>query len=247
MKARSTIRSAAGAAGLVALLSIGQATAQDGTTQEPFTDDYQAGDYGRLRDAPDGVEIVRSGWNHDQGFSGDGRVNAPIFPGDETVTDDGQRAEFQLADGTLVWVDRRTELTFLALPDPYAEIADHAVLQLAEGRMRLVTTLGDGQELRVDTPSASIYPIGDADFRIDVGADGRSVVYSRRGVVEVVSNGGSVLVRGGSYTEIELGELPLNPQPYNTFQSDGFDTYVAERSRSYELGDAHADASDVYR
>jgi len=246
MTARSRIRSVADAAGLVVLLAIGPAAARDATLNEPLTDDYQAGDYGRLRDAPHGVAITRSGWNHDQGFSGDGQVNAPIFPGDETVTDADQRAEFQLADGTLVWVDRHTELTFLALPAPYAEVADRAVLQLAEGHMRLATALGHDQELRVDTPSASIYPIGDADLRIDAKADGGTVVHSRRGVVEVVGNGGSVLVRSGSYTGIEPGAMPLDPQPYNTFQGDGFDSYVAARGQAYEMRDDRADASEVY-
>jgi hypothetical protein len=228
------------------LLGSGVAAAQDDAF-ETYGDDYRSGDYGRVRDAAQGLTILRAQWNQQQGVVDEGFVNSPVFPGDEITTGDEQRVEVELAGGTLVWVDGRTELNFLALPDPYADVADHAVLQLSAGRIRLATSLRDDEELRVDTPAASVYPLGDADLRIEVGRDGWTRVYSRRGVVEVVGDGASVLVRGGTRTDVEPGALPYEPEPFNTFSADGFDRYVERREDVYRYREGYAGGPDVYR
>jgi hypothetical protein len=228
------------------LLGGGVATAQDDAL-ETYGDDYRSGDYGRVRDAAQGLTILRAQWNQQQDVADEGFVNSPIFPGDEITTGEEQRVEVELAGGTIVWVDGRTELKFLALPDPYANVADHTVLQLAAGRVRAATSLRDDEEFRVDTPAASVYPLGDADLRIEVGGDGWTRVYSRRGVVEVVGNGGSVLVRGGTRTEVEPGALPYDPEPFNTFSGDGFDRYVERREDVYRYREGYAGGPEVYR
>jgi len=209
------------------------APAQEDREETVYGDDYGPGNFGRVRDAELGVTLVRADWERAEGLEYDG-VNSPVFPGDRLATDDDQRVEIELAGGSLVHIDRRTQLTFLALPDPYAEFADNTVLQLAEGRIRVAASLGSDEEFRIDTPSATVYPLDDADLRIEVIGDGRTRVLSRRGVAEVVGNGGSVLVRGGMRTEVEIGSLPNQPEPYNTFASDGFDLYVEQREASYD-------------
>jgi hypothetical protein len=210
-------------------------------------DEYRQGDYGRVRDAESGLTIVRAEWDHERGVSDQGTVNSPIFPGDSVSTATGQRVEVQLANGTLVWIDDRTELDFLALPDPYADFADHAVLRLREGAIRLATSLADNEEFRIDTPSASIYPLGDADVRIEVDGGGWTRVLSRTGVVEVVGQGGSVLLRAGTRTAIEPGALPIDPESFNTFTDDGFDRWVEARKDAYAYGKQVAEAPGVYQ
>ena len=231
------------------LLAVGGANLAQTPQGEPTEvgDEYRQGDYGRVRDAESGLTIVRAEWDHKRGVSDQGAVNSPIFPGDAVSTATGQRVEVQLAGGTLVWVDDRTELDFLALPDPYADIADHAVLRLREGEIRLATSLADQEEFRVDTPAASIYPLGDADVRIEVGNGGWTRVLSRTGVVEVVGQGGSVLLRGGTSTEVEPGALPIDPRSFNTFTDDGFDRWVEARKDAYAYGEQLAEAPGVYQ
>jgi len=218
-----------------------------GLRDEPQTtgNDYQAGDYGRVRDAENGLSIVRAQWNHEQGVLDEGLVNSPIFPGDKAGTSENQRAEIQLAGGSLVWIDSETALTFLALPDPYAQVADNTVLQLGHGRIRVSASLVADEELRVDTPAASIYPLADAELRIEVGSHGHTRVYSRRGVVEVVGNGGSVLVRGGTFADVDPDSLPYDPEPFNTLGGDRFDGYVAQREQLFEYRDGNA-GGEVY-
>jgi len=200
---------------------------------DAFGDDYQDGNFGRVRFEERGLTIVRLTSGVDAGAT----VNAPIFPGESTLTSLNQRAEIQLAAGTLVRIDYSTELAFLALPDPYAEITDNTVLQLTEGAIRLTAVLADGEEFRIDTPAATIYLLSDGDYRIEVESTGRTKVISRRGVAEVVGEGGSVLLRGGSLTEIFPGSLPADPYPFNTFSSDSFDRWVENRELSYQSVD----------
>jgi hypothetical protein len=245
MKARMNSRWLVASALLALALGGAPALAQDGAPE--YADDYRTGDYGRVRDAENGLTIVRAQWNHEQGVSDDGVVNSPVFPGDKIRTGSDQRAEIQLASGALVWADRGTAVTFLALPDPYAEILDNTVLQLAEGRIRVAASLLDDEEFRIDTPAASVYPVGDAELRVDVERGGRTRVFSRRGVVEVVGNGASVLVRAGTFTEIDPGSLPYDAESFNTLTGDGFDGYVARREQVFEYRDGYAGGPDVYR
>jgi len=200
-------------------------------------DGYEQGIYGRVRYQINGL-TVRRGELTQQPLAG---TNSPVFPGDTVLTDYDQRAEIELAGGSLVRVDRGSEVTFLALPDPYAELRDNTVLQLPVGTLRIATLLGEGEEFRVDTPAGSVYLLGDGDFRIEVDTDGRTRVVSRRGVVEVVGTSGSVLVRGGMWTELWPDALPAQPEPFNTFASDGFDRWIEEREAAYRLSDRYAD------
>jgi hypothetical protein len=214
---------------------------------DEFGDDYQGGNFGRVRFEERGLTIIRLTSGVDAGAT----VNAPIFPGESTLTSINQRAEIQLAAGTLVRIDYSTELAFLALPDPYAEITDNTVLQLTEGAIRLTAVLADGEEFRIDTPAATIYLLSDGDYRIEVESTGRTKVISRRGVAEVVGEAGSVLLRGGALTEIFPGSLPADPYPFNTFSSDSFDRWVDNRELSYQSADRltgdYGQPGDVYQ
>jgi hypothetical protein len=218
-----------------------------GLAQSAYGDDYESGDYGRVRHAPDGVSIVRAEWDSSGGGPEEGGINSPVFPGDSIVTASPQRAEVQLARGSVVWVDEGTEVAFLSLPDPYADIADTTLLQLAGGRLRLAVLLGDKEEFRVDTPASTVYPLGNADLRIETDGAGRTRVFSRGGVAEVVGAGGSVILRGGMGTEILPGSVPSDPAPASTFAGDGFDRWVEQREREHEYRDARAEAApEVY-
>jgi len=206
--------------------------------EDPY-DAYQAGDYGRIRYEENGVSVVR-GTESGPGPAAEASVNAPVFPGDSIRTDFDQRTEIQLAGGTLVRVDNATDLTFQSLPDPYAEYVDNAVLKLAVGAIQISATLDGNEEFRIDTPDASIYLLGDGDFRIEVDDRGETHVFSRRGVAEVVGDGGSVLLRGGMRTIVGSGSIPDDPQPFNSFVTDGFDRWVEARAESYRTEETYA-------
>jgi hypothetical protein len=232
------------AAILIAQLMAGAPTIAQADDPSAYGDDYQIGNFGRVQYQENGVTILRAPSNFEGQEVEEALVNAPVFPGDSIVTGYDQRAETQLARGTLVRIDRGTDVTFLALPDPYADFPDNTVLQLAEGTIQIAAALEENEEFRIDTPAATVYLLGDGDFRIDVNAKGHSQVVSHRGVAEVVGNGGSVIVRGGMLAEIYPGSVPYQPVPFNTFASDGFDRWVDERDAVYRTRDRYAGTYD---
>jgi hypothetical protein len=229
---------------LLAILSLTVSAELHAQEAEPPEDAYAAGDYGRLRHQENGATLVREETGAAREFPTSGDVNAPIFPGDTLVTGPDQRAEVQLASGSVVRIDEGSEVTFLALPQPYGEIADDTVIQLAEGTLRLAALVAETEGFRVDTPAATAWVLGDSDVRIEVRG-GATYVQSRRGLVEVVAGGDSVLLRGGMSTEISDGSTPRDPEPFNTFLADRFDRWVEEREATYAVTNGNAEG-DVY-
>jgi hypothetical protein len=207
-------------------------------------DGYQGGDYGRVRFQESDVTIVRAAAGDLPGSEELATLNSPIYPGDSISTYADQRAEVQLAGGTLIRVDAVSQVTFQSLPDPYAEYPDNAIVQLSYGAVQLSARVTDKEEFRVDTPAASVYLLGDGDFRIEVDDDGRTRVLSRRGVAEIVSEGGSVLVRGGMRTTVYAGFVPDDPSSFNTFVMDEFDRWVRDREGTYRAPEGHIAAQE---
>jgi hypothetical protein len=206
---------------------------------DAYGDDYQRGDYGRIRFQENGVTILRASSDDDQEASEEaGSVNSPLFPGDSVRTGSDQRIEVQLASATLVRIDQDSQLTFQSLPDSRASYQDNAVLSLASGTTRILTSkeIREKDEFRIDTPAASIYLLGDGDYRIEVDSRGKTLVASNRGVAEVVGEGGSVLVRGGTRTLVAPGSVPDSPRAFSTLQADGFDRWCSDRNRIYTTG-----------
>jgi len=211
---------------------------------EPY-DDFQAGDFGRIRFEENGVLIVRNPGGSSPALTETATLNAPIFPGDEIRTEYDQRVEAQLAGGSLIRIDHDSELVFQALPDPYAESTDNVILKLGYGTVRIASELSGTEEFRVDTPDASVYLLGNGDFRIEVDDRGQTRVFSRRGVAEVVGDGGSVLLRGGMRTTAYSGSVPEDPESFNTFVADDFDRWVEARDESYRPHEEEVASDDV--
>jgi len=233
------------AACLIVSPAVGQEAPPD-PDDSTYGDDYAAGTYGRIRYEENGVTIVRAETERTRDAGLLASVNTGVFPGDAVSTDPTQRVEVQLAQGSLVRIDRATELTFLALPDPYSEFPDHTVLQVRQGAIRISAILTGAEEFRVDTPAGTVYVLGDADLRIEVFTGGTTRITSRRGVAEVVGNGGSVLVRGGMQAEVHPGSTPNAPVAFNTLSADDFDRWVDMREADYREALAYAGERAAY-
>ena len=231
---------------LACVLHAGAAIPVTAQETEALGDDYVAGDFGRLLFQENGVTIRRASVETDPSLERVSGLNAPIFPGDGVITAFDQRAEIQLAGGSLVRIDRATDLTFLALPDPYAEVADNTVLQVEQGVIRINALLTSDSEFRIDTPAATAFLTDDADVRVTVEDDGATRVASLRGVVEVTANNASVLLRSGTKTMIYPGETPEAAVSFNTLRADGFDRWVAKRDAEWRENERYADNSEAY-
>ena len=199
---------------------------------ENFSDEYQSGDYGRILSADQGGRVIHENPEPTEPPEESVSRNAPVFPGDRILTAAHQRVEVELAGGSLVRLDDGTELLFQALPDPYAGYRDNTILNLTAGSLQIRTMDLGEDTFRVDTPSASIYLLGDGEFRIDLLSSGETVVRSRRGVAEMSGDGGSVLVRSGMESVAYAGAYPTEPASYSTSAADSFDRWVRSRDES---------------
>ncbi len=197
-----------------------------------FSDEYQSGNYGRVLSADQGSLVIHENPDPTEPPEENLTRNAPIFPGDRVVTAAHQRIEIELAGGSLVRLDDGTELLFQALPDPYAGYRDNTTLNLMAGSLQIRTSNLEKDTFRIDTPSASVYLLGDGEFRIDLLSSGETVVRSRRGVAELSGDGGSVLVRSGMESAAYAGAYPSDPSSFSTVATDRFDRWVRSRDEA---------------
>ena len=228
---KNLIRTMTTAAALIAGLGLCTTVSAQADDPNGYGDGYQSGAYGRIRAAEGGATIARA--DAENAPVDNAGVNAPIFPGDTVSTDGGQRVEIQLAGGTLVRIDRGSVLVFQSLPNPSAKYQDNTVLALNAGSVRIASRLDEKDEFRIDTRAASVYLLGEGEFRIESDDRGVTQLASLRGVAEVVGNEASVLVRGGMTTAAVAGSAPETPRAYTTFSSDGFDRWCDARDDFY--------------
>lgn len=162
-------------------------------------------------------------------------VNTPILAGDRLQTRDG-RAEVQFADGGVLRLDRGTTIEAAALPDLTNKLENRTLLKLAAGSiyLHLLPLDSTDEQVRVDTPSATIYLLSAGIFRIDVAPDGQRVLLSSHaGVAEMVAEGISVLIRSGERGDVRPGQSPSNARPFNAFSQDDFDRWTSTRQDAY--------------
>jgi len=205
------------------------AAAQSASTSPSFSeDDFVEQDgavYGRLRHVEGGLTLRR-----DNQLTDDLVVNDPVAPGDVITTGPDGRCEIQLADGSLLRLDFDTELVLQSLSDSTNQIENTTILQIGSGAMLVRAEEMDTNEKRfqIDTDSSSIFLLSNGDFRLEVRESGATVVSSRRGVAEVMAQDISTMVRSGERTVVRPGQIPAEPQVFNTRISDAFDLWSAD-------------------
>ena len=180
--------------------------------------------FARIRYQEGGVE-VRQGNAPPQVVD----VNYPVFAGERIESDSGQRAELQLPDGTLLRIDRDTEVAF---DDFGSRDGGTSVVAISRGQVQLVIANARGGEgLRVDTPSASLYPLDASSVRVDVDPADSVRVSVASGRVEVAAESGSVVLVSGERTAVVPGSAPRDPWRYSAGARDNFDAWAAQRDR----------------
>ncbi len=112
----------------------------------------------------DGGTIVRQA---EDGREIDARVNLPVYPGDEVVTNRRGRAEIRLADGNIIALDRSTAIRFRSINDSYDSDSTQTVVELRYGHVAVQRTDFNREALRLDTPSASYAASAVAIYAVD--------------------------------------------------------------------------------
>lgn len=185
--------------------------------------------YARVRDLQDDMTVARSA----EGEIFSASLNAPILPGDRAWTE-GSRAEIELADASLLWLDEWTRVGFRSLSDIGMAYAENNLIVLEEGSIRINTfdPEEDAQAFQIDTEAGTIYLLSGGEFRIDASG-GMTTLSSISGVAELSGDGGSILVRSGERSSVRTDRTPSSPRHFNTARFDDFDRYCEDRTFAY--------------
>lgn len=188
--------------------------------------------YARVRYVEQGLSIERPS----EGDILAGAVNAALIPGDTIQTTNG-RAEIELADSSILYLDTDTRLELRNLADYDNRYERTNLLALRQGAIRVDNReAADADSVfQIDTEAGSVYLLSSGSIRIEADGAGTTVA-SYSGVAEFSGDGGSVLVRSGQRAGVAVGSMPDEPRRFNTARTDGFDLFHDERVSAWTGG-----------
>ena len=176
----------------------------------------------------------------------EGRVNLPIFPGDEVITNRRGRTEVRLADGNVVGIDRATAVRFLSILDSYEGDASETIAELRYGKVAVYRIDGTRDYFRLDTPSASYFASDEAIFSVETDSRGRDRVAVLDGVIEVRTPERSTRLREGEQAEVDDRGL-FETAGYARHSADDFESWFLRRTQRYDDRDSrYLDRSLAY-
>jgi len=180
-----------------------------------WDEDYR---HGRIRYVEPGVALQRA----DEANADEAVANFPFLPGDRVWTDGGGRVEFQFQDGTLIRLDSRSKIDYVA----HDERDDRVILRLWSGSAWVVTRERGSYE--IETPTALAVPRERTTVRIDADtAETRLSVFEGEATFE--SGRQAVDVREGERTWGERGRAPEDPRRFDRRAADDFQAWSESR------------------
>lgn len=182
--------------------------------QEAFRD-------ARIRYVEAGVSIQRAS----ETGAEEALPNLPFLPGDRVWTDQGGRAEVQFADGTVLRVDSRSKLDYVA-----REREDLVVLRLWSGGLYVH---GRNPGLSIETPGGVVEIGRGGVYRVDVDSgEARLSVYEGEARLD------SARVRSGERAYARRGEPVEGPERFDRAAGDEFARWDEERGERDERAEA---------
>ena len=180
----------------------------------------------------DGGTIVRQA---EDGREIEGRVNLPVYPGDEVITNRRGRAEIRLADGNIIALDRSTSIRFRSINDSYESDGSQTVVELRYGHVVMQRTDLNREALRVDTESASYAASDEAIYAVDSDSRSADRVTVFDGEVEVRTPAKTSRIREGEEGRVDdQGLYGLVSSQRGT--ADEFERWFIRRSERYGRG-----------
>ena len=160
------------------------------------------------------------------------RVNLPLFPGDELITDRRGRTEIRLADGNVIGVDRATAIRLQSVLDSYEGEASETVVELRYGKVAVYRVRDTREHFRLDTPSATYFASNEAIFSVETDSRGRDRVSVLDGAIEIRTPVRSTRLRTGEQADIDERGL-YDVAGYSRSSADDFERWFLQRSERY--------------
>lgn len=160
------------------------------------------------------------------------RVNLPIFPGDEVITNRRGRTEVRLADGNVLGLDRATAIRFVSILDSYEGDASETIAELRYGKVAVYRIDETRDYLRLDTPSASYFASDEAIFSVETDSRGRDRVAVFDGAVEVRTPARTTRLRSGEQAEVDENGM-YETARYSRHSADDFERWFLRRAERH--------------
>ena len=192
----------------------------------------------------DGGTIVRSG---DDGREIEGRVNLPLYPGDEVVTNRRGRSEIRLSDGNVIGLDRSTSVLFKTMGNTYdGDESSDTIAELRFGHVVVQRTDASRELLRVDSENASYVAVDEAIYAVEADGHGKDRITVFDGTVEVRTPARTTRLRTGEEAHVDdNGVYGVVSSPRGT--ADDFERWFSKRAERYAGRDSrYLDRSLAY-
>ena len=174
------------------------------------------------------------------------RVNLPIFPGDQVITNRRGRTEIRLADGNVLGIDRATAVRFVSILDSYEGDASETIAELRYGKIAVYRIDETRDYLRLDTPSASYFASSEAIFSVETDSRGRDRVAVFDGAIEVRTPARTTRLRSGEQAEVDDSGM-YDTASYSRHSADDFERWFLQRAERYGASDSrYLDRSLAY-
>jgi hypothetical protein len=146
------------------------------------------------------ISLIRGDVSTQRGDSGDwsaAALNQPLMSGDKVSTGDDARSEVQLDFANTMRLAPNTKTNIAKLTQKNIQI------QVGEGLVTYTVLKDSEAEPEIDTPNVSIHPAHhDGVFRIEVHADGDTIVIVRKGSAQISTPQGATEIREGDMATI---------------------------------------------
>lgn len=163
-------------------------------------------------------------------------ANVPFLAGDRIWTDARGRIELQFADGSLVRLDSRSKLDFVAHDDGRDE---RVVLRLWSGALMLHAMGRDADGFAIETPAGLVETSDRAVVRVDF-EDGEARISVLQGGANLEGTRGRLVeLEAGERSYLRRGEAPETARGFDPRRGDDFDDWDAERESREALAEGN--------
>jgi hypothetical protein len=194
-------------------------------------------DHGRLRYAEAGATLQRG----TETGAEEATPNSPFFPGDRIWTDAVGRAEFQFPDGSVLRLDSRSKLDYVAHDESGRD--ESVVLRLWSGSLILrVSGARRPPRFEIEAPGGLVTIEAPGIYRVDAEVtETRLSVYDGEAVFDAARR--RLTVDEGETVFVRRGEWPDGPRRFDRDRLDEFGSWDVERA---ELEDDRGGRSARY-
>ncbi len=160
-------------------------------------------------------------------------INMPVVPGDRIDTARLARVEVHLSDGSTLWLDQYTSVSFDAIALSRDTDGDRTVLFLSEGGLfiEIPPDAPEVKPLRIDGASSTIHLTAAGLYRVEALSGGGLHFEVWNGLAEASSTSGAVVERTGAVAEATAGIV--TSVDARLTQGDEFARWVNERRRVF--------------